>query len=100
MRVQLASSPSYKHLKIIEIVPPLVQTELHDMLPQSDRAGGRKPMGMPLDEFTEKTWSQLVEGRGQVLVGTAETTWERWEGERQKQFMEIVQHVGVGVPNT
>ncbi|KAK4126007.1 NAD(P)-binding protein [Parathielavia appendiculata] len=51
--------------KIIEIWPPLVQTELHDYMgPEVGRA-----MGMPVAEFIEKTWAQLTAGSEHVIVG-------------------------------
>ena len=100
MRTQLASSPSFSHLKVVEIFPPAVQTELHDPKHQPDLQGG-KAIGMPLDEFTDKAWAQLEEGREQVFVGVGERCWERWEGERQAEFGEWVKRMGTRVvPNT
>lgn len=69
--------------KITEIWPPVVQSEcksrvpylharltlaaeLHDYMGQER---GRS-MGMPVQEFTEKTYSQLVTGCDDVLVGS------------------------------
>jgi short-subunit dehydrogenase involved in D-alanine esterification of teichoic acids len=101
MRQQLRASPVSQHVKIVEVLPPAVQTELHDPKHQSDPGGGRGPIGVPLDEFTERAWRGLEEGRGQVLVGTAGGSWERWEKERQREFMELVERMGRGViPNT
>ncbi|KAH6853374.1 hypothetical protein B0I37DRAFT_359128 [Chaetomium sp. MPI-CAGE-AT-0009] len=52
--------------KVIEIWPPLVQTELHDYMgPETGRA-----MGMPVDVFTEKAWAQLAAGSELVVVGS------------------------------
>ena len=42
-------------VKVVEILPPAVQTELHDEKHQPDMKNGRQ-LGMPLDEFIEKTW--------------------------------------------
>lgn len=39
-------------IKVIEVYPPAVQTELHDERHQPDIKNGRS-MGMPLDEFTQ-----------------------------------------------
>ncbi|KAE9579592.1 hypothetical protein CGMCC3_g4361 [Colletotrichum fructicola] len=62
--------------KIIEIWPPVVQTELHDYMGQER---GRS-MGMPVQEFTEKTYSQLVSGCDDVLVGSVG---------REKPYLEL-----------
>lgn len=48
MRVSLQAT----EIKVIEIYPPAVRTELHDEIHQPDIKNGRS-MGMPLDEFTE-----------------------------------------------
>ncbi|KAH7111119.1 hypothetical protein B0J11DRAFT_599019 [Dendryphion nanum] len=53
--------------KIIEIWPPVVQTELHDYMgPERGQS-----MGMPATEFVEKAWSQLAAGSEHVIVGSA-----------------------------
>lgn len=49
LRAQLENS----NIKVIEIFPPAVQTELHDEKHQPDIKNGRA-MGMPLDEFTNE----------------------------------------------
>ncbi|KAJ4198651.1 hypothetical protein NW759_016278 [Fusarium solani] len=51
--------------KIIEMWPPVVQTELHDYLgPQRGQA-----MGMPVGEFIDKVWPSLTAGEERVIVG-------------------------------
>ncbi|KAK4041539.1 hypothetical protein C8A01DRAFT_14718 [Parachaetomium inaequale] len=52
--------------RIIEVWPPLVQTEIHDYMgPEIGRA-----MGMPVSEFTDKAWAQLAAGNELVIVGS------------------------------
>ncbi|KAL6864055.1 hypothetical protein J3F83DRAFT_744436 [Trichoderma novae-zelandiae] len=52
-------------IKFIEILPPAVQTDLHDYMGvERGRA-----LGMPLDEFTEKAYAGLVEGKEEILIG-------------------------------
>ncbi|RVD88391.1 uncharacterized protein DFL_002578 [Arthrobotrys flagrans] len=48
-------------VKVLEILPPAVQTELHDEVNQPDMKGAGK-LGMPLDEFVEETWKDLTVG--------------------------------------
>ncbi|KAF3280270.1 hypothetical protein TWF970_003013 [Orbilia oligospora] len=48
-------------VKVLEILPPAVQTELHDETNQPDMKGAGK-IGMPLDEFVEETWKDLTTG--------------------------------------
>ena len=49
LREQLKAS----RIKVVELLPPAVQTELHDERHQPDLKNGRA-MGMPLDEFTDQ----------------------------------------------
>jgi short-subunit dehydrogenase involved in D-alanine esterification of teichoic acids len=49
LRDQLKNSK----VKVVELLPPAVQTELHDAKHQPDIKDGAK-MGMPLDDFTEQ----------------------------------------------
>ncbi|KAI4193127.1 MAG: hypothetical protein LQ350_008461 [Teloschistes chrysophthalmus] len=62
--MQLASAKS--PIKIIEISPPVVQTELHDYLGEEKGRG----MGMPVDAFVDQAFKGLEAGKDQVLVGT------------------------------
>ncbi|SPQ24266.1 24ef7a7e-2341-47dc-8cb3-e8a86d3d2e6f [Thermothielavioides terrestris] len=52
--------------KIVEIWPPVVQTELHDYMgPEVGRA-----MGMPVVEFVDRAWAQLATGSEHVIIGS------------------------------
>ncbi|KAF2706137.1 short-chain dehydrogenase/ reductase-like protein [Pleomassaria siparia CBS 279.74] len=83
LREQFKEGPG--NIKIIEIFPPAVQTELHDEKHQPDIKNGRS-MGMPLDEFTEDSWAKLVKGDDQIPVGFVEKSFEEFEKTRQKTF--------------
>jgi short-subunit dehydrogenase involved in D-alanine esterification of teichoic acids len=87
LREQMKDGPG--NVKIIEIFPPAVQTELHDEKHQPDIKNGRQ-MGMPLDQFTEESWAGLVKGDDQIPVGMAKDAFESFEKIRQEKF-----HAGV-----
>ncbi|KAF2493306.1 NAD(P)-binding protein [Lophium mytilinum] len=86
LREQLADGPG--RVKVIEIFPPAVQTELHDKNHQPDIKGGRA-IGMPLDEFVEESWAKLVRGDDQIAVGMAEAAFNGFEDLRQGTFFKI-----------
>ncbi|KAJ5769332.1 hypothetical protein N7520_003891 [Penicillium odoratum] len=50
------------NVKLLEIYPPAVQTELHDAKHQPDLRDGHL-IGMPLQEFVDEVWERLVEGK-------------------------------------
>ncbi|KAL7658333.1 hypothetical protein ACMYSQ_004464 [Aspergillus niger] len=52
-------------VKIIEVSPPAVQSELHDYMGEE----GRK-VGMPLKEFTDEAFQGLLDGKDQIVVGS------------------------------
>ncbi|KAH7311347.1 hypothetical protein B0I35DRAFT_377444 [Stachybotrys elegans] len=60
LRSQLSapSSPETQHIRVIEIMPPAVKTELHSLQPELV-AAGQADFGLPLDEFTDETWNLL-----------------------------------------
>ncbi|KAE8443121.1 hypothetical protein EG329_002365 [Mollisiaceae sp. DMI_Dod_QoI] len=62
LREQLKAAGS--HLKVIEISPPPVQTEIHDYMGE----GGAK-FGMPIDEFTMEVMEGLNAGHDQIVIG-------------------------------
>lgn len=80
LRSQLA-----KNIKVIEILPPSVQTELHDAKHQPDIKDGHK-IGMPLDEFTDKAWAGLKRGNESIPVGMAEEQFEALEKTRMELY--------------
>lgn len=80
-------------VKVIEVMPPAVQTELHDEKHQPDIKDGRN-FGMPLGDFVEECWAGLSEGKEDVPVGTAKKSAEGWEKERRKAFEGTVKSMG------
>ncbi|KAH8821400.1 oxidoreductase [Xylogone sp. PMI_703] len=54
------------NIKVLEVSPPPVQTELHDYMGEER---GRN-LGMPLDAFTEEAYSGLISGKDQIIIGS------------------------------
>ncbi|MCJ1426562.1 hypothetical protein MMC29_004465 [Sticta canariensis] len=81
LREQLKDSK----VKIVEIFPSAVQTELHDEKNQPDIKDGHK-LGMPLDAFTEEAFFGLEQGHEHIAVGPAKQSWDALELPRQKMF--------------
>lgn len=75
-------------IRVVEIYPPAVQTELHDAKHQPDIKNGHL-IGMPLDQFTEETWTKLSQGHDQVPVGTSNIAFDGLEKKRQEIFGEM-----------
>lgn len=71
LREQLRVATNSKNIKIIEILPPAVQTELHDEKHQPDIKNGGS-MGMPLKTFTEDAWQGLISGQEDVSFRVTE----------------------------
>jgi len=82
------------NVKVIEILPPAVQTELHDAKHQPDIKNGGS-IGMPLAEFVDEAWKGLEEGKTDVPVGRSRTAYNGWEVDRQKEFQEMIE-MGAG----
>ncbi|KAL8839736.1 MAG: hypothetical protein Q9170_001607 [Blastenia crenularia] len=64
LRDQLANTGS--KVRVLEISPPPVQTELHDYMGQER---GRA-LGMPLDQFCNQAYDGLAKGQDQVIIGS------------------------------
>ena len=75
LREQLNNAGS--NVKVLEVSPPPVQTEIHDYMgEQKGRA-----FGMPLDEFCNEAYDRLNSGEDQVIIGAIGP---------QEKFMDIV----------
>lgn len=81
LRRQLQGS----QIKVVEIIPPAVQTELHDEKHQPDIKNGHL-IGMPLDEFTDEAYRGLIEGLDQIPVGMSKKIFDAFETKRQEIF--------------
>ncbi|KAL1632948.1 hypothetical protein SLS56_003233 [Neofusicoccum ribis] len=75
----------FANLKVVEVFPPAVQTELHDADKQPYIENGRQ-IGMPLADFIQETWDGLSGGKEQIPVGMSKISFDSWEQERQKAF--------------
>lgn len=75
LREQLTNAKS--SVKVFEVSPPPVQTELHDYMGEEK---GRA-LGMPLAEFCDKTYEGLAAGKDQIIIGSIGP---------QEKFMDIV----------
>ncbi|OJJ88976.1 putative short-chain dehydrogenase/oxidoreductase [Aspergillus glaucus CBS 516.65] len=80
LRTQLKDGPG--DIKVVEVYPPAVQTELHDTKHQPDLKNGHL-IGMPLEEFADETWGSLVKGEEQIAVGSAREIFDAFEPKRQ-----------------
>ena len=91
LRVQLLTTK----VKVVELFPPAVQTELHDAKHQPDIKDGNK-MGMPLDDFIEETYQGLAGGFEQIPIGRSKSSFQAFEMKRQEVFSEAVKSMSGG----
>lgn len=84
LRQQMSDAKQHD-LKIVEIYPPAVQTELHDEKHQPDIKNGGQ-IGMPLAEFTSKTWDAMCQQKDDIPIGTSEPQFKAIEVPRRKEF--------------
>jgi len=84
LRTQLAG---VKNLRVIEIIPPAVQTELHSQ--QADLvAAGQANIGVPLVEYADETWAALAgdEVQDEIMFSQARDRWGHIETEKKKGY--------------
>ncbi|KAJ7786016.1 hypothetical protein B0H16DRAFT_14524 [Mycena metata] len=71
LRSQLQST----HINVVEIIPPLVESELHDEQGTTEMLS---KIWMPLDEYTKTTMEGLRKGDTHVAAGTAALVLKRF----------------------
>ncbi len=86
VRQQLKNT-GHGDVRLVEVFPPAVQTELHDTKHQPDLQNGGE-LGMPLPAYTEKMYAGLERGDEQFAIGPAEALLadDGWETQREKLF--------------
>lgn len=85
-------TPFFVDIRVVEIVPPAVHTELHSTQPELF-AGGNKPPGMmALNEFADETWELLrgEEELDEVIVKLTRDRFGAVETEKRKMFNMMV----------
>ncbi|KXH59675.1 hypothetical protein CSAL01_04755 [Colletotrichum salicis] len=83
LRSQLKNASS--KVKIVEVYPPAVQTELHDTKNQPDLKNGHA-IGMPVDEFANEVYQRWVNEEDQIPVGTAKPMFDAFKNKRQDYY--------------
>jgi short-subunit dehydrogenase involved in D-alanine esterification of teichoic acids len=74
------------NVKVVELVPPAVVTELHDAHNQPDLKEALK-FRMPLEQFTDEAWEGFERGDEQIYIGDfCKNAANTWEKERQGTF--------------
>ncbi|KAK1998930.1 short chain dehydrogenase [Colletotrichum falcatum] len=85
LRAQLAGHGPSSHIRVVEVMPPAVRTELHSQQPDLV-AAGQGDFGMPLDAFTDETWAALEKGdEDEIVVGPAKSL-AHVETDRKRMF--------------
>lgn len=81
------------NVKVVEVFPPAVQTELHDERFQPNLKNGRE-MGMPLGAYTAAMYAELEKGDDEIYIGPgAEAAKNGFEGQRQQAFRAMIPQV-------
>ncbi|GKZ72498.1 hypothetical protein AnigIFM60653_010730 [Aspergillus niger] len=85
------------NIRVVEIFPPIVQTELHDEKNQPDMAHMRgRAFGIPVDQFTTEAMKKLLAGDDQIPVGLSTIAFDSWEQQRQQAFHRVVEMMRKG----
>ncbi|KAH6896822.1 hypothetical protein B0T10DRAFT_506268 [Thelonectria olida] len=91
LRSQLSapSSPDTQHIRVIEIIPGAVQTELHSTQPDLVAAGQGK-IGDPLEEYADEAWGLLTAEEAtpndDIITPLMRDSWYAMEDEKRKAF--------------
>ncbi|KAI1387518.1 putative NADP(+)-dependent dehydrogenase [Hypoxylon trugodes] len=89
IRAQLERNEGSKHIKIIEILPPAVQTELHSQ--QAELVAiGEGNIGIPVEQFLDEAWAGLTAGDAEIPVGIVKVRFDTTEEPRREQFGRIL----------
>ncbi|KAI1842093.1 hypothetical protein JX266_011744 [Neoarthrinium moseri] len=86
LRAQLGEDEASKHIRVIELVPPAVQTELHTQQ-------GLSQLGIPIEEFTDDAWRGLLADEEEILVGPIKDRFGRVEVGRKEAFRGLLEAV-------
>lgn len=87
LRAQLADTA----VRVVEIVPPAVQTELHALQPELV-AAGQADIGMPLGAFIDETWEAMERwdpDENDIMVNQVKNNWGHVDDARKVAFTKL-----------
>lgn len=90
LRDQLSSKQETKHIRVVEIVPPAVQTELHSRQPDLVAAGAAH-FGVPLEAYADETWSLMRsdEALDEIIIEQMKGMFGSVEDQKRKVFHDM-----------
>ncbi|KAL0475954.1 short-chain dehydrogenase/ oxidoreductase [Neurospora intermedia] len=74
-----------KHIKVVEIMPPAVKTELHTIQPDLVEMG-LGDIGMELNEFADFTWGELQNEEREEVWVDQQRGWKEVDAKRREVF--------------
>lgn len=90
LRDQLSNNQETKHIRVVEIMPPAVQTELHTQ--QADLvAAGDANFGVPLNIYTDETWGLMRsdEDLDEIMIAQMKETFGSVDDQKRKVFNDM-----------
>ncbi|KAI1141499.1 putative NADP(+)-dependent dehydrogenase [Hypoxylon sp. FL0543] len=90
IRAQLGHDAGSRHIRVVEILPPAVQTELHSQQAELVRIG-QGDIGIPVAQFVDEAWAGLARGDDEIPVGVVRDRFDATEAPRRAQFERIVE---------
>ncbi|KAB5554370.1 short chain dehydrogenase [Coniochaeta sp. 2T2.1] len=90
LRDQLANKDETRHVRVVEIVPPAVQTELHTQQPDLVAAGDAH-FGVPLTAYADETWSLMRgdEELDEIMIAQMKETFGTVEDRKREIFHDM-----------
>jgi len=92
LRCQLQGGDNTKHVRVVEILPPAVKTELHSRQEDLVREG-KGDFGVELDEYIDETWKGLTDGEEEIMHSSLRGNLGEVEKERKGKWEAFVRHV-------
>lgn len=82
LRTQLQQDADTKHIRVVEIAPPTVATDLHrEREDPDDNKKSKNKAALSVEEFMEDLVAQWSEGRDTIGAGSSKEVVRRWEEE-------------------
>lgn len=89
LSMALAVQLRRKNVHVVEIMPPLVESEMYNRLPHRDRLA---TFWMPLDECTKHTMAGLVAGAPQIPIGMVAPVHQKYVAGKLEAASKILQN--------
>jgi short-subunit dehydrogenase len=89
LRIQFDENEASGYIRVVKIIPSVVQTELHFQQPNLVKKGLGN-IGITIEKFINDAWSGFITGKEEIMMGPIKERFEQVEEGRKAVYQHLL----------